>query len=51
MAAAGGLVNALKAMGGFISDRAIADYMAQGGAPKSARLATPEQLRQAGMLE
>lgn len=52
MACAGGVVNALKAMSAlYHRERVIADYMAQGGAPKSARLATTEQLRQAGMVE
>jgi hypothetical protein len=52
MATAGGLVSALKAMAGlYHRERVIADYMAQGGAPKSAQLATSEQLRRAGMVE
>jgi hypothetical protein len=52
MAAVGGLANAVKAIvESYRRERVIADYMAQGAAPKSARLATTEQLRKAGMVE
>lgn len=52
LAALTGIANAAKAMIGLYNrDRIIAAYMAQGGAPKSARLVTTEQLRQAGMVE
>jgi hypothetical protein len=51
-AALAGIANAAKAMAGlYHRERVIADYMAQGGAPKSARLVTTEQLRQAGMVD
>ena len=32
-------------------DRELSGYMAQGGAPKSAKLADHERLRKAGMIE
>ena len=52
MGAAGGLVNALSGMVGlYRREQALADYMAQGGAPKSARMASQEELRRAGMIE
>jgi len=42
-------------IGGMVAlyrrDRELTDYMAQGGAPKSARLADIDRLRKAGMVE
>ncbi|MGE0279583.1 MAG: hypothetical protein AB7P20_03070 [Rhizobiaceae bacterium] len=52
MAAFGGVANAVRAMTTlYRKDRALAEYLALGGAPKAARLATLDQLRQAGMID
>lgn len=47
-----GLVNALRAIGAlYARDRVLAAYMAQGSAPKSARMASHADLKRAGMLD
>lgn len=52
MGAVAGLANALSAMTALYNkERALADYLAQGGSPKSAELASQKRLRDAGMLE
>ncbi|MVA98002.1 hypothetical protein GN330_12180 [Nitratireductor sp. CAU 1489] len=48
----GALVNALNAITGlYARDKALAELMAQGGPPKSARLAGHDDLKRAGMVE
>lgn len=50
--AVGGLAKAVRLMAAvYGKDRAMADYMAQGGKPKSSRLATADDLNRAGMLD
>lgn len=52
LAALSGLGNAVRAaIGLYQKERVIADYMALGGDPKSARLASLDDLRKAGMVE
>ncbi|MEX0957584.1 MAG: hypothetical protein WDZ83_20510 [Rhizobiaceae bacterium] len=52
LAAASGLGNAVRAaLAHYQKEKTIAEYMALGGAPKSARLATLDDLRKAGMVE
>lgn len=52
MAALAGVANALRMMAELHRRRrALAAFMAQGGAPKAARLASIEDLERAGMLE
>ncbi|MCR5858266.1 hypothetical protein [Mesorhizobium sp. J428] len=52
LACLGGISNALRlARELYAKERALADYLAQGGAPKQASLATDAQLRNAGMIE
>lgn len=52
MGALAGMSNAIGAMRAiYTKERALADYMAQGRAPKSARLASNADLKRAGMLE
>lgn len=52
LGAAGGLVNALKMMAALRARRRVlADYMAHGGKPKSAQMASAADLRRAGMIE
>lgn len=45
----------VKALGGMIAltrkDRVLHDYMARGGEPTPARMATPSDLKRAGMLD
>ncbi|MBN9039337.1 MAG: hypothetical protein J0H53_25010 [Rhizobiales bacterium] len=51
LGAVGGVADALRAMSDLYQrDKAIADMMAQGGPPKSARLVTREDLKRAGMI-
>jgi hypothetical protein len=52
LAALGCLAKAIRAMVDLhAKERVLAEFMAQGGAPKSARLASEDQLRKAGMIE
>ena len=52
LAAVGGVMKALRLMMAVhAKDRAIADYLAQGGSPRSSRLATKDDLKDAGMLD
>lgn len=52
MGAVAGVANAFSAMMEFYQkERALADYLAQGGSPKSAELASQKRLKDAGMLE
>jgi hypothetical protein len=52
LAALSGLGNAVRAaVGLYQREKTIAEYMALGGAPKSARLASLDDLRKAGMVE
>jgi hypothetical protein len=51
-AAIGGLGKALIAAAGLrAKEAAINDYVAQGGAPKAARMASIDDLKRAGMIE
>lgn len=51
-AAIGGLCKALVAAAGLrAKESAINDYVAQGSAPKAARIANAEDLKRAGMIE
>lgn len=51
-AAMAGVAGALGGMIGlYRRERELANYMAQGGAPKSAKLADADRLRKAGMVE
>jgi hypothetical protein len=46
------LLNALRGIAALrMRRRALADYMAQGGTPKSAQMASDRDLRRAGMIE
>jgi glucose dehydrogenase len=52
LAAFGNFANAIRAMVALhAKERVLAEYLAQGDAPKSAELASEEKLRQAGMVE
>lgn len=52
MAAFASVAGAVRAMTTlYQKDRAIAEYLAQGGAPKTARLATLDDLVRAGMID
>lgn len=52
MGAVAGVLNALSAMTELYNkERALAEYLAQGGSPKSAELASQKRLKEAGMLE
>lgn len=52
MGSAGCVINALREMNAlYRKNKALAEYMAQGGTPKTAQLASTERLEQAGMLE
>ncbi len=52
IAAFAGLANAVRAaIGLYCKEKVLADYMALGDAPKSARLASLDDLKKAGMVE
>lgn len=48
----GEFIRALRLIGSLYNkERVVADYMAQGGKPKSSRLASLDDLKRAGMLD